>query len=243
MTQLGTGAGQAVVKRFYEGVDIVPYNEGFALHLDGRPAKTRGRNLLSAQSKALADALATEWRAQEEIIDFRLMPLTRLQTTYLDHGKSDAPDWRATILSFLQSDLLCYRAETPAALQERQAAKWDPYLAWADRVHGLTFRLAQGVIAVEQPTETIAAGSRALEKMTVPQVLGVRVATEATGSSILGMAAASGVFTVDDLFDASRVDEAFQIERWGEDDEASSRAERVRQDLDSAVRYLAFYSV
>src|SRR5271165_4550277 len=123
---------QPTVRRFYKSVEVREADGGgFALTLDGRPARTPGRNRLVAASRPLMERVAEEWSRQEETVDPADMPLTRLLNSAIDGVSRTMDETRADIARYAGSDLLCYRAETPETLAERQRLAFDPVLAWA----------------------------------------------------------------------------------------------------------------
>ena len=227
------------VKRFYKAAAAEAVEDQYVILLDGRAAKTIGRNQLRAPSKSLADAIAAEWDAQSEFIDRNTMPLTALLAGAIDQKASCAEDPVDEILSFLKTDLLCYRADKPAALQERQAAAWDPYLSWFDATFGARLGTTTGIAAVEQPGEALDAVREELAKAAPFTAPAVKIATEITGSAVLALGLWRGEFDQDAIFDASRVDEAFQEERWGVDAEAEARTKRLAADFAAVARFLS----
>ena len=145
---------QAAVKRFYRAVEVREVEGGrHALTLDGRVARTPGRNALSATSRALMTRVAAEWERQRETIDPADMPLTRLLNSAIDGVARTMAETRAEILRYAGSDLLCYRAEAPETLAERQAEAFDPTLRWAAETLGARLTIAAGVVHVDQPPE------------------------------------------------------------------------------------------
>ena len=124
------------VKRFYKAATV---GEGRSILLDGRPVKTPGRQALALPSEALAEAVADEWNAQGERIDPRAMPLTGLANAALDRIAPDQAAFARGLAAYGESDLLCYRAEAPSLLVSRQAAHWDPILAWAQQRYDAVF--------------------------------------------------------------------------------------------------------
>ena len=119
------------VRRFYEAVEVREADGRHALMLDGRRARTPGRNPLAASSRALMLEVAAEWERQREAIDPADMPLTRLINSAIDGVARTMAETRADILRYAGSDLLCYRAEQPDTLVARQAHAFDPVLRWA----------------------------------------------------------------------------------------------------------------
>ena len=148
----------AAIKRFYKTVEVREAADGrYALTLDGRGARTPGRNPLAAKSRALMLKVAAEWERQRDTVEPADMPLTRLLNSAVDGVSRTMAETRAEVLKYAGSDLLCYRAEEPEELAERQRLAFDPILAWAAETLGARFNLGAGVVHVDQPTELIAA--------------------------------------------------------------------------------------
>ncbi len=222
----------ALPRRFYKHASFA--EDGVVL-LDGKPAKTRARRTLAAKEPALAVAIVEEWNAQADVIDFLSMPMTRFQMTVIDRADADADAWKEAALIFLRSDLICYRATAPAELVARQRAQWDPLLRWA-AMHGIALRVASGVAFIEQPPAALEAGARFIALASPAQRLAIKTAAEISGSAVIALALWRGA-DAETLFDASRVDETFQAEKWGADSEAEARVRRLKADFLDAARY------
>jgi chaperone required for assembly of F1-ATPase len=227
----------AGIKRFYRQVTTEARPEGHVLLLDGRNARTPGRQVLAARGRALADALVAEWDAQTDTIDMSSMPLTRLQGFALDGGEAAWAEWRDKICAYAGSDLLCYRAER-GELARRQEAAWTPVLEAHERRFGVPFAVTSGIIPVRQTGELEAAIAAWVDDQPSEIVLAAKLLTEITGSAALAIAIVEGDLAAADAFAASRLDEDYQAEIWGEDAEAAARAEGLRRDFDAVVRYL-----
>ena len=225
-------------KRFYKAAEITEKDGLFHLRLDGKPALSPGRNRLAVTERALAEALRAEWRAQGERIDPAAMPVTRLVNTALDGVRDGEPAIRADIVAYAGSDLLCYRAGEPQGLVERQQALWDPVIAWAERLFGVRFKLAEGIVHVAQPRKISIAVESKLAVYTDPFALtGLSMATSLTGSALLALAVADGFLSADVAWRAAHVDEDWNIAQWGEDDEAAAR--RADRHRDFAATMIA----
>ena len=208
-------------KRFYQRANVGDAAP-FAVLLDNRPVRTPAGNALALPSRALGEAVAAEWDAQQERIDPAVMPLTRLVNSIID-GVATAPAPVADeVAKYLGSDLVCYRADTPAGLVARQARHWDPILDWAREALGARFVLAEGVMFAAQPDHAILAASAAIPSD--PWRLGaVNVITTLTGSALLALALAQGRLSVDDAWTAAHVDEDWNMSQWGRDEVALAR--------------------
>lgn len=224
-------------KRFYSQATV---GEGapFPVLLDGRPVKTPAKNLLAAPVRALSQAIAAEWEAQDERIDPAVMPLTRLANSILD-GVATAPAPVADeVAKYLGSDLLCYRAGTPEGLVAAQARHWDPILAWAREALGARFVLGEGVMFVAQPEHAVTAARAALPAD--PWRLGAaHVITTLTGSALIALAVAQARLDAEQAWDAANVDEDWNMHLWGRDELALQRRAARFAEMQAAATVLA----
>ncbi|NEJ25476.1 ATPase [Rhizobium leguminosarum] len=211
-------------KRFYTDVAVAEHEGGFAITLDGKMVRTPARQILAVPTEALARLAAAEWRAQVEVIDPMSMPVTRLVNTALDGVASNAQAILEDILRFSSTDLICYRADGPELLVERQAERWDPVIDWAANDLGARFILIEGVMHKEQPREATAAFAVTLARYDSPMALAaLHTVTTLTGSAILALAFAEGRVTTEEAWSLAHLDEDWTIEHWGSDEEAEER--------------------
>ncbi len=220
-------ARQELPRRFYKTVTVGPHEGGFVVKLDGKLARTPGRNPLVVAGRAVAEALAAEWAGQGERIDPATMPLTRIVNAAIDRVAGEMAAVRAEIVKYAGSDLLCYRGEGPSALVEAEEAAWGPVLAWAREALGARFILAEGVVAVAQPEESLAAVATALSDLDPLKLAAVHVATTLTGSALIALAVLHGRLTAEAAWAAAHVDEDWQMEQWGRDEIALAAGRRA----------------
>ncbi len=226
-------------KRFYEKAEAGPAeNDGYGVFLDGRPARTARRRLLVARAQPLAAAVAAEWAAQSEHVDRASMPLTALLSAAIDGGEAAAPGWAEDVLDYLGSDLVCYRAAEPDALVLRQGEVWDPFLDWFKTAYGERLVTVTGVIAAPQPRGALDAVRRDLAATSPEALFALRTATAIAGSAVLALALSKEAFSADAVFAASRLDERFQAERWGEDAEAKDRERTIEAEFAAVARFI-----
>lgn len=226
------------MKRFWRDAAVVERDGGFGILLDGRPARTPARHLLTTPNRALADAVAAEWREQPEEVDPRTMPLTRLATTVLDLMPARRSDAVEEAAGFAATDLLCYRAAEPADLVERQRTAWQPWLDWALGQHDSPLLVTDTVTAIEQPAASLRSLRAAVERLDDWRLVGLHAATTLTGSIVLGLALESGELPAGAAFELACLDELYEIGRWGEEDAQRERHARLRADLAAADRFL-----
>jgi chaperone required for assembly of F1-ATPase len=225
-------------KRFYAHASLTETGEGFAVLLDGKPVRTPSRNLLAAPMREIAAIIAAEWEAQQQVINPMTMPATRLANSVIDGvtGRVDAVV--EDIAKYLETDLLFYRAGHPEALVAREAAHWDPVLFWAAETLGAHFILTEGIVHVRQPDQAIAAARAALPSD--PWAVGaLHVVTTLTGSALLALALMRGRLDADEVWAAAHVNEDWNSEQWGADEEAAARRAARLSDFRAAAAVLA----
>ena len=226
--------------RFYERAHVdEKAGEGAnsAVLLDGKPVKTPARRVLAAPTRALAEKLADEWNAQQQVIDPGRMPLTRLANAVIDAVAEQAQPVTEEIAKYLGSDLLFYRADTPAGLVALQSKHWDPVLAWARDALGARFVLVEGVVFAAQPDAALAAARRAIPSD--PWKLGaVASITTLTGSGLLALALAHEHSDTDAVWAAAHVDEDWQMQHWGRDEVAIARRDFRFGEMQAAAAVL-----
>ncbi len=226
-------------KRFYESVAVEDKGDGFALLLDGKPVRTPGKAHVLLPSKALAEAVAEEWRTQQDLIDPATMPLTKLANSAIDGVPGREDDVIGDILAYAGSDLLCYRADGPGGLIEAQQAHWDPVLAWAKSTLDVPLMLAEGIAHVAQPQASLDRLKDSLAGHDPFSLAALHLMTALTGSAVLALAVARGGMTPEEAWKAAHVDEDWQIRQWGEDTEAAVRRTARWGDFAAAARILS----
>ena len=224
-------------KRFYAEAGVAEAEGGFAVTLDGKPIRTPSGRQVVIPAKGLADAVAAEWADQKETIDPTTMPLTRLANSVIE-GVVDRVDLVSDDLArYFQSDLIFYRAGHPEGLVSREAAHWDPVLFWAAETFGAHFILSEGIMHVAQPDQAVEAARAALPRDPW-SVAALHVITTLTGSALLALALAHRARDADQVWAAAHVDEDWNADQWGVDEEAASRRAARLRDFGAAVAVL-----
>ncbi|MDC0657851.1 ATPase [Leisingera sp. SS27] len=227
-------------KRFWKEVTVAETAEGFAVELDGRRVKTPAKAALAVPTREMAEAIAAEWDAQTESVDPKTMPCTRSANAAIDKVTHQHTEVAAMLSEYGDSDLLCYRADSPVELASRQAAEWDPVLDWAEAELGVRLQPRTGVLHQPQEAAALAVLAEKTRAMTPFQLAAFHDLVGISGSLILGFAAASGWRSADEIWQLSRLDERWQEEQWGEDEEAQAAAEVKRQEFLHAKRFYDF---
>ncbi len=228
-----------MTKRFYKQAAAIDVEGGgYGVALDGRPIRTPGGVALAAPGTALAEAIAAEWAAQEEDIRPLTMPMMRLAATAIDRVGRERSAIVDSVSAYGGSDLLCYRAETPAALVERQAALWQPMLDWSAETHGARLAVTHGITHVAQDRAALDALRAAVEALDDFRLAAVSQLTAGCGSLVIALAVSAGHVGAEEAAAASLLDEEWQAEQWGEDAEATERRRNLAREIADAARFL-----
>ncbi|WP_282171065.1 ATP12 family chaperone protein [Ruegeria atlantica] len=225
-------------KRFWTASTVVQAEDGYTVELDGRRVKTPAKAALILPTQAMADAVAAEWDAQEKEVDPTLMPFTRSANAAIDKVRHQHAEVADMLADYGDSDLLCYRATYPQTLQQRQADQWDPALDWAAETLAARLVPVVGVLHQPQSAEALSTLRGRVHEFNDFQLAAFHDLVSLSGSLVLGFAAAMDWRAADEIWDISRLDEAWQTEQWGHDDEAHAVAEIKKSAFLHAKRFI-----
>jgi chaperone required for assembly of F1-ATPase len=229
---------QPALRRFYKDVAVIAADAGFAVTLDGKVLRSPAKHDLHLPTRNLAEAIAAEWSLQGEKIQPHTMPLMQLAATAIDRVAPNHARIAAETAAYAGTDLLCYRAEDPPALAQRQAQSWDPLLDWLRRRYDVTLKVTSGIVPIPQPPATLQVLARAVDGQDDFALAALASLTSAAGSLVIALALADGEITAEQAAHAAQVDELFQAERWGEDAEAVENRIAQLGDLVAGKRFL-----
>lgn len=226
-------------KRFWSDVSVSEAEGGFAVHLDARRVMTPGKIPLTLPSRAMAEAIAAEWAAQEGEIAPLTMPVTRAANSAIERVTPQRAEVAAMLAAYAETDLICHRAAAPVELVERQTVAWDPLLVWAGDALGAPLVATVGVLPVDQPPRSLARLAAHVGALDPFQLTGLHDLVTISGSLIVALAVTSGRLAPDRAWAVSRIDEEWQIAQWGADDEAAAMAAFKRGDFLRAAQFWA----
>lgn len=224
-------------RRFWKSTTTEQAPEGWRVLLDGKPVLTPARAPLLLPSAEVAALVAKEWDAQGDRIDPSTMPATRMANSAIDKVTPQHEAVSDIVAAYGGSDLLCYRAEHPRELVQRQQA-WDGPLAWCEANLGARLRTVTGLMPVEQDPAALENLSARVRALSAFELAPFHDLVSLSGSLVLGFAVAEGALSADEAWRLSRIDEDFEAEQWGQDDEAVSFAAGRERDFRFALTFL-----
>ena len=228
------------MKRFYRQAEAVPLDlDGYGVALDGRRVRTPAGRPLALPSPALAEAVAGEWAAQDETVQPRTMAMMTLSATALDRVAPRAGEVAAEIARYGETDLLCYRDAAGRELARRQNAAWQPVLDWLAATYGVCLKPVAGVMPAPQDDAALDALRLAVDAHEPFRLTALHTAVAATGSAALGMALIGGRLNACQAWRCARIDDEWQAEHWGEEEDARRRGAALRDELAAVERFAA----
>jgi chaperone required for assembly of F1-ATPase len=226
------------MRRFWTEVTTVQSAYGLAVRLDDKPVKTPLRAELMVPTKALADAVISEWQAVAEKIDPAAMPMTGFANAAIDRIGPERDVFVAAISAYGETDLFCYRAGAGEPLATRQAEVWDPWLDWAQARYDVTFNVVEGIMPQPQPTETVERLQAAVASRGTFELAAIAKIAHLSGSLVATLALVERAGTAQELWTASCLDEIWQEELWGEDYFATKNRNDREAEFMAAARFL-----
>lgn len=226
------------MKRFYEKVSVEPQDGGYGVHLDGRVVKTPAKRPALSPTKAMAEAVAAEWMAQGDKVNPASMPLGKLLYTALDKVACRRDEVITELVGYAKADMLCYPCDFPADLVQKQKELWLPLLTWVREQHDLGFITTTSIAHIDQEEALLEKLRKILEKLDSFRLTAFHNVTGLCSSVCIGLNVLGNNISIEQAWAAAQLDEDFQIEKWGEDDEAKLRTTNMKTDLDAAALFL-----
>lgn len=225
-------------KRFWKSAEVRPSQRGFAVFLDDRQLTTPAKAPLEVPTENLAAEIAQEWLDQIGNVKPDTMPATRMANSAIDLVSVQFDAVVDMVAEYGGSDLICYRADTPTELVARQAAAWDPLVNWAETELGAPLTVTTGILPVEQPTRSLERFRIAVADHQPFHLAALHDLVTLSGSLVIVLAAAANHLGPEEAWNASRIDENWQAEQWGADEEAQEAALIKENQFKFACRFL-----
>lgn len=226
------------MKRFYKSAAVTEIDGAFHVQLDGRAIRTPAKNLFALPTAGLAELIAAEWNAQGDEVDRTAMPLNRMAGTAIDGLAGRRVETVSAVARYAETDMVCYWADRPQSLVERQQAVWRPLVDWVAERHGAELQVASGVLPIRQDEAALAALRNAVAGFDNFRLVALSVATGTAGSLVIGLALVEGRLDAEAAFEAAQLDETYQIAEWGEDEIAEQRRAQLRIEFGHVERFV-----
>ena len=227
------------MKRFYRDVSLAEAEGGYRVLLDQRPVRTQGRGMAqTVPNQAMAQMLATEWREQGETIDPARFVMRDLTDYAIDLVAPDTGSAIERLVAYAETDTLCYRAHPDEPFYPRQTEEWDPLLEKLATVCGIRLAAVCGIVHRQQDEAAMSAIREKLREQNSFALAAMETLAALAASLTIPILLQTKASNAEALWEAAELEERWQREQWGADEEAQYRADRRRAAFLDAARYL-----
>lgn len=226
-------------RRFYKHARVAAREQGYGVALDERVLRTPRNRPFQSPTRALAEAVAAEWEAQGERIAPASMPMTQLAFAAIDATPERRAELSRALAKYIETDLVCHRADSPPELVARQSAAWDPIVAWAEHRFHMRLPVVTGVIPAGIPPQHLTTLEWEVDDLDDFRATALAQAITLSGSALIGFALLERQLDARAAYDAASLDEEWSLEKWGADAEARARLERRRCEFGALARFIA----
>ncbi|MEL7446565.1 MAG: ATP12 family protein [Pseudomonadota bacterium] len=227
------------MKRFYKQVSVRQETGGWQVTLDERGTKTVKGSPQAVPTRSLAEALAGEWADQGETIDPTRFIFRDMADYAIDIVSFDRGALITKLLAYGETDTLCYRADPDEPLYARQQEVWEPLLSGFEAELGATFTRISGIIHRPQEIDVLRRLHERLEEQSAFALTGLESLASLSASLTIALLAIKPNSNTTELWDAASLEEEWQADLWGRDEEAEQRRERRRSSFIKASEFVA----
>ncbi len=227
------------MKKFWEKVSIKKLSsDSFCVMLDKRILKTPLKRELVLPNLNLAQEILKEWDQNSKNINTESMIFYGLISTSLDKIIDNRSLYIDDILDYIDTDLICYRAENPKELVELQKNKWDPIILLIEKYIGTKIQVFKGVLPKKQHPNVHVRLNNLINQFDLFKISALHRITNITGSIFLSLCALKKDISKNEIFQLSFLDELWQAENWGFDEETSKNRKKISIELNKSISFL-----
>ena len=227
------------MKKFWEKVSIKKISsDSFCVMLDKRILKTPLKRDLILPNLNLAEEIVKEWDQDSKKINTESMIFYGLISTSLDKIIDNKNLYINDILDYVDTDLICYRAESPKELVELQKNKWDPIILFIEKYIGIKVQVFQGIFPKKQHTTVHTKLTNLINQFSIFEISVLHRITNITGSIFLSLCVLKKDISKKEVFELSVLDELWQSENWGFDEEISQKRKEISIELNRSIFFL-----
>ena len=227
------------MKKFWEKVSIKKISsDSFCVMLDKRILKTPLKRDLVLPNLNLAQEIVKEWDQGSKKINTESMIFYSLISTSLDKIIDNRNLYINDVLDYIDTDLICYRAENPKELVELQKQKWDPIILLIEKYIGTKVSVFQGILPKKQHTNVHSKLNNLINQFNIFEISALHRITNITGSILLSFCIIKKDVPKNEAFELSFLDELWQSENWGFDEESSQKRKEISKELNKSIFFL-----
>ena len=227
------------MRKFWKTVKIKKKSSNsYEILLDENVLKTPMKKKLTIQNSKIAEEIYKEWNQDKNILDTDAMIFYGIISTSIDKISNNRILYVNEILNFIDTDLICYRAEEPNDLVQWQSKNWDPILLKVEKYINNKIDVFKGIMPLKQNKGIKFKITKFLTKFSDLEIIALHKITNITGSIFLSLCILNNDIIKENVFELSHLDELWQAENWGYEEEASNNREQINFELNRTIYFL-----
>ena len=227
------------MKKFWKKVSMKKISSNsFQIMLDERILKTPLKRELVIPNLNLTKEIIKEWDQDSKNINTESMIFYGLISTSLDKIKDNRTLYINDVLDYIDTDLVCYRAENPKELVELQKKKWDPIILLIEKYIDTKVQVFQGILPKKQHVTVHSKLNNLINQLDNFEISALHRITNITGSIFLSLCVLKKDISKNEIFELSFLDELWQAENWGYDEETSQKRKEISIELNRSIFFL-----
>ena len=227
------------MRKFWKTVKIKKNSSNsYEILLDENVLKTHMKKKLIIQNSKIAEEIYKEWNQDKNIVDTDAMIFYGIISASIDKISNNRILYVNEILNFIDTDLICYRAEEPNDLVQWQSKNWDPILLKVEKYINNKIDVFKGIMPLKQNKGIKFKITKFLTKFSDLEIIALHKITNITGSIFLSLCILNNDIIKEKVFELSYLDELWQAQNWGYEEEASNNREKINIELNKTMYFL-----
>jgi len=210
----------------------------YEILLDNNILKTPLKNELIIPNAKIAEEIYKEWNQETKFLNTDDMTFYGIISTSIDKIFGNRKKYIDDVLNFVDTDLICYRANKPIDLVQWQSKNWDPIISKVESYINNKIQVFKGIMPSKQDKEIHIKITSLLTKFSDLEIAVLHRITNITGSIFLTLCVLKNDTVKKNTFKLSYLDELWQAKNWGYEEEASKNRENINSELNRIIYFL-----
>ena len=227
------------MKKFWKKIEIrQSSSKKFHLLLDNKKLTTPMKKELVLPSEILVNEVLREWDQNSDNINKDDLVFYGVLSTAIDKVNLEKDAYVNDIIDFIDTDLICYRAESPNDLIALQNKSWNPILLLIEKYIDVKIKVFKGIMPSNQDQKVHTEIKKLISNLSDVQISVLHRITNLIGSIFLSLCILKKDLLKEDAFECSFLDELWQAKNWGHEEDASIKRNKIRLELNRLIHFV-----
>ena len=154
-----------------------------------------------------------------------------------DLNKKQKKNIIENIISFLNTDLVCYRAEKNSELDKTQTRLWNPLITFVEKKYKFIFKVTNSIIPVKQKEANKGKLLSILKKLNKHELTSFYFITNFSNSNIIALNFLANNINSKNAWKVISLEEAYNLEKWGQDKEAKDKLLDKQKHFNEIIKF------